>query len=228
MHYARRVYPFAEISLAALMLMSTSLSAQQSRTTLRGVVRSTLGPILGANVFVLETLDGTLTDSTGAFVIQASAPLPLTLHIKRIGFTPFERVLTDTASITVLLVRAAPMLAPITVQAGAYTAGEERGATLTPLEVVTTPGTSADVNRAIQLLPGVQAVDDGTALFVRGGDFTETKAFLNEAPLLNPVQLLTPSGTFVGTVDPFQLDGIFFSSGGRSEERRVGKECRSR
>ncbi|HJU73116.1 MAG TPA: TonB-dependent receptor, partial [Gemmatimonadaceae bacterium] len=71
-----------------------------------------------------------------------------------------------------------------------------------------------DINRAIQLLPGVQAVDDGTALFVRGGDFTETKAFLNEAPLLNPVQLLTPSGTFVGTVDPFQLDGIFFSSGG--------------
>ena len=188
--------------------------AQNARTTIRGVVRSLTGPVAGANVFVLETLDGVLTDSSGTFAIQASAPLPLTLYVKRIGFVPFQRVLTDAAPVSVTLERSAPVLQPITVQAGAYTASDERGATLTPLEVVTTPGTSADINRAIQLLPGVQAVDDGTALFVRGGDFTETKAFLNEAPLLNPVQLLTPSGTFVGTVDPFQLDGIFFSSGG--------------
>ncbi len=202
---------------ACTALLTTSaapLVAQSARTTIRGIVRSVAGPVPGANVFVLETLDGVLADSAGAFTIQASAPLPLTLHVKRIGFAPFQRVLTDSAPVTVVLERAAPMLAPITVQAGAYTAGEERGATLTALEVVTTPGTAADVNRAIQLLPGVQAVDDGTALFVRGGDFTETKAYLNEAPLLNPVQLVTPSGTFVGTVDPFQLDGIFFSSGG--------------
>ncbi len=197
-----------------IVVSADSLVAQTARTTIRGVVRSLAGPVAGANVFVLETLDGVLTDSSGSFAIQASAPLPLTLYVKRIGFVPFQRVLTDAASVTVTLERSAAVLQPITVHAGAYTAGEERGATLTPLEVVTTPGTSADVNRAIQLLPGVQAVDDGTALFVRGGDFTETKAFLNEAPLLNPVQLLTPSGTFVGTVDPFQLDGIFFSSGG--------------
>jgi hypothetical protein len=79
---------------------------------------------------------------------------------------------------------------------------------------VTTPGTAADVNRAIQSLPGVQAGDEGTALFVRGGDFTETRVFLNDAGLLTPVQLQSPSGTFTGTVDPFLLDGIFFSSGG--------------
>jgi hypothetical protein len=60
----------------------------------------------------------------------------------------------------------------------------------------------------------VQPVDEGTGLYVRGGDFTETRVFLNDAALLNPPQLLTPTGTFVGTVDPFQLDGIFFSSGG--------------
>src|SRR5262249_23602676 len=52
------------------------------------------------------------------------------------------------------------------------------------------------------------------ALFVRGGDFTETRVFLNDAGLLTPVQLQSPSGTFTGTVDPFLLDGIFFSSGG--------------
>lgn len=184
---------------------STRLAAQSAHTTVRGIVRSFAGPVPGANVFVLETLEGVLTDSAGAFTIQTSVPLPLTLHVKRMGFVPFQRMLTDSGPVAVLLERAVPVLAPITVQAGTYTAGDERGSTLTALEVVTTPGTSADINRAIQLLPGVQGVDDGTALFVRGGDFTETKAFLNEAPLLNPGQLLTPSGTFVGTVDPFQL-----------------------
>ncbi|MGQ0539196.1 MAG: TonB-dependent receptor [Gemmatimonadaceae bacterium] len=205
----------ARISLGlALLTAGTAISAQEQHTTVRGVVRSLSGPVRGANVFVLETLDGVLTDSAGTFAVRTAYPFPLTLHVKRIGFAAHQRVVSDSAFVTITLQRTAALLAPITVQAGTYTAGTERGATLTPLEVVTTPGTSADINRAIQLLPGVQAVDDGTALFVRGGDYTETKAYLNEAPLLNPVQLLTPSGTFVGTVDPFQLDGIFFSSGG--------------
>ncbi|MBM3855908.1 MAG: TonB-dependent receptor, partial [Verrucomicrobia bacterium] len=200
-------------SILLAILAAVPLQAQP----LRGLIRSAEGgPIPGANVFVLETLEGALTDSIGRFRFTPSAGRPLTLLVKRIGFVESRRIITDadTALLTITLERASASLTPITVRAGAYTAGEERGATLTPLEVVTTPGTSADINRAIQLLPGVQAVDDGTALFVRGGDYTETKVFMNEAQLLNPQQLLTPTGTFVGTVDPFQLEGIYFSSGG--------------
>ena len=196
-----------------VLLSGTPLAAQ----SVRGVVRTTDGvPISGANVFVLETLEGVLADTAGRFSFVTTARRPLTLLVKRLGFIELRRIVAsaDTGVLSLTLERASAALAPITVRAGAYTAGEERGATLTPLQVVTTPGTSADVNRAIQLLPGVQAVDDGTALFVRGGDYTETKVFMNEAQLLNPQQLLAPTGTFVGTVDPFQLDGIYFSSGG--------------
>ncbi len=189
-----------------------------AQTAIKGVVVSAdERPIVGANVFVLETLDGVLSDSSGRFTIRLTSGFPATLMVRRLGFQQAQRVLAaaDTAlSLRMVLERGATNLVPITVQAGAITAGNERGATLTALEVVTTPGTAADINRTIQLLPGVQSVDDGTALFVRGGDYTETKVLLNEAVLLNPAQLLTPSGTFVGTVDPFQLDGIFFSSGG--------------
>lgn len=200
-------------TLLLVLLAGAPLAAQP----VRGVIRSVDGtPVAGANVFVLETLEGSLADTTGRFAFVTTAPRPFTLLVKRLGFVELRRILTsaDTAVLSLTLERATAALAPITVRAGAYTAGEERGATLTPLEVVTTPGTAADINRAIQLLPGVQAVDDGTALFVRGGDYTETKVFMNEAQLLNPQQLLTPTGTFVGTVDPFQLEGIYFSSGG--------------
>ena len=111
--------------------------------------------------------------------------------------------------------------------ASSYTASEERTATLTPLEVVSIPGTAADVNRALQTLPGIQQVDEGTGLFVRGGDAYETKVFPNDAALLNPMDIQSPNGTFMGTVDPFLLDGIVFSSGGfgaRSGNARAKRE----
>ncbi len=184
---------------------------------LRGLVRTREGvPVPGANVFLLETLEGTLSDSAGRFALATTAVRPYTVLVRRVGFTPLQRALVDTDSTPLVLVleRGVATLTTVTVQAGAYTADDGRGATLTPLQVVTTPGAAADITRAIQTLPGVQQADEGNALFVRGGDYTETRIFLNDAPLLNPQQLQTPTGTFTGTVDPFQLDGIFFSSGG--------------
>ncbi len=189
----------------------------QGATPLRGEVRTRDGAaVSGANVFLLETLEGTLTDSTGRFTLVTTAPRPYTVLVRRVGFTPLQRVLTaaDTGALVLVLERGIATLSAVSVQAGAYTADEERGAALTPLQVVTTPGAAADITRAIQSLPGVQQADEGNSLFVRGGDYTETRIFLNDAPLLNPQQLQTPTGTFIGTVDPFQLDGIFFSSGG--------------
>ena len=174
-------------------------------------------PLVGASVFLAESLEGAVTDSAGTFAFATTASGGGTLVVDAAGYRQVRRPWTpESGSLTFVLARGsgAAGLAPIVVQAGRFTAGAERGATLTPREVVTTPGTAADVNRAIQTLPGVQPVDEGTGLFVRGGDFTETRVLLNDAALLNPPQLLTPTGTFVGTVDPFQLDGIFFSSGG--------------
>jgi hypothetical protein len=85
---------------------------------------------------------------------------------------------------------------------------------LTPLEVVTTPGAAADVYRALQTFPGLQAVDEGAGLFVRGGDVGETKTLINDATVLSPYRYESPTGGFFGSFDPFLLDGIAFSSGG--------------
>ena len=190
---------------------------QAPARTVHGVVRGPgASPIDAANVFIIETLEGAVTRDDGQFSIPTTATGPLTIIVRRLGFAEQRRMIAerDTAALVFTLQPSGVALAPVSVQAGQYVASDERGATLTPLEVVTTPGTAADVNRAIQSLPGVQAGDEGTALFVRGGDYTETRVFLNEAGLVTPIQLQSPAGTFTGTVDPFLLDGIFFSSGG--------------
>lgn len=210
-----------ELLIVALTVATTALGAQAAAATavrrLTGVVQGVNArPIDGANVFIIETLEGAVTREDGRFDIPTTATGPLTLIVRRLGFAEQRRTVVerDTIPLVITLEATGVTLAPVSIQAGQYTASEERGATLTSLEVVTTPGTAADVNRAIQSLPGVQAGDEGTALFVRGGDFTETRVFLNEAGTLTSVQLQAPSGTFTGTIDPFLLDGIFFSSGG--------------
>jgi hypothetical protein len=172
--------------------------------------------VAGAQVFLLEALDGTSTDSAGRFVLRTEARGSVTVVVRHLGFAPASVIVpVDTAAIvSIVLAPQAAALAPISVQAGAYHAGNERGAALTALEVVSTPGATADVMRAMQTLPGVQNVDEGTGLFVRGGDVGETKVLLNDIVMLSPYNYETPTGNYTVSVDPFLLDGIFFSSGG--------------
>jgi hypothetical protein len=167
----------------ALLVAAVVAQIPDSGTPLRGrVVGENGAPIDGANVFILETLDGALSNAAGHFSIRTGHRGVATLVVRRVGFRPkqLDVSIPAAAPIAVTLEKQPVALAPVTVQAGRYTAGDERGATLTTLEVVTTPGAAADVNRAIQTLPGVQTVDEGTALFVRGGDYTETKVLLDE------------------------------------------------
>ena len=205
--------------LAVGALSPTFTIAQQPPSAayvLRGTVTAAGAPVRGADVFLLESLDGATTDTSGHFSIRTKAAGSVTIVVRRIGFAPATLVVpVDTAdAVTLALFPETAVLTPITVQAGAYTAGNERGATLTALEVVTTPGATADIARAIQTLPGVQNVDEGTGLFVRGGDVSETKVLLNNTVMLSPYNYQTPTGNYTVTVNPFLLDGIFFSSGG--------------
>ena len=215
------------VVLAVGGLSPTASAAQQSPASpkpnavpqphvVRGTVTAAGGPVRGADVFLLESLDGATTDSAGHFSIRTTAAGSVTIVVRRIGYAPANLIVPadTTGDVTFALSRQTATLAPITVQAGAYTAGNERGATLTALEVVTTPGATADIARAIQTLPGVQNVDEGTGLFVRGGDVSETKVLLNNTVMLSPYNYQTPTGNYTVTVNPFLLDGIFFSSGG--------------
>ena len=108
----------------------------------------------------------------------------------------------------------AEQLAPVTVFAGQYPTGELPGAVLTALDVVRTPGAAADINRALQTLPGVQLPDEGNALFVRGGDSFETATLVNGLRYPNPTRFNAPAGSFAGTLNPFEARRITFASGG--------------
>ncbi|MGH7554782.1 MAG: TonB-dependent receptor [Longimicrobiales bacterium] len=200
-----------------LLALVSAASAQRSPEAIQGRVMSDGGgPVGAANVFLLETLEGALTDSTGRFAIRSAIAGEATLVIKARDFREWRLrvVLPSAQPVVAVLITELVRLAPIEVRAGSYIATDAPDVSLTSLQVVTTPGTQADVYRALQTFPGLQQVDEGAGLFVRGGDVGETRVFLDGALVLSPYRYESPTGGFFGAFDPFLLDGIFFSSGG--------------
>jgi len=109
-------------------------------------------------------------------------------------------------------------LSDFVVLAGRMPLGNSPGAMLNSVEVVSTPGAAADINRSLQTFPGVQLVDEGNALFVRGGDSPETITLINGIRYPAATRLSAPTGSFTGSLDPFQAKTITFLNGGFGAE----------
>jgi hypothetical protein len=173
-------------------------------------------PVPGVNVFLRESLEGAVTDSAGRFSFPTTTRGAGVLLVRKIGLTAPELSvnLPLAEPLRVTMGSGVIVLDAVVATAGRYTAGGERGSQLSSLEVVVTPGAQGDIARALQALPGVQAVDEGSGLFVRGGDQTETRILLDGAPLLNPQQIEAPAGSAAPTVDPYLVTGIAFTTGG--------------
>lgn len=213
------VTPFSLRAQAAGSVVSAPTAESKVRdVVLRGrVSRIDARPIAGATVYVLETLEETRTDSTGRFELRSTHRGLATVVARAVGFVPatVDLELPSDSVVTLSLTAQPPMLGIVAVvAAGEYTLGSGQTATLSPLEVVQTPGAAANVARAIQTLPGAQNVDEGTGVFVRGGDVTETRVLIDDAWMLSPVRFDNPTGHVTTTVNPFLLSRTVFSSGG--------------
>jgi len=208
--------------VALLGVLATGASAARAQTdptrhlVLGSVATRDGSPVAGANVFLLETLDGGLTDAAGGFGFRTTFRGAATLVVRRIGYREHRQSVQLPASepLRVVTEAQAVRLPPITVAAGKVLATDEPDVSLTTLTVATTPGAAADVYRAIQTFPGLQTVDEGAGLFVRGGDVSETRVLLDDALVISPYKHESPTGGFFGSFSPFLLDGIFFSTGG--------------
>src|SRR5215813_12543317 len=70
---------------------------------LRGTVTAGAGPVRGADVFLLESLDGATTDTAGHFSIRTAAAGSVTIVVRRIGFAPANLVVpVDTTEAVTL------------------------------------------------------------------------------------------------------------------------------
>jgi vitamin B12 transporter len=191
-------------------------------TIVEGRVTGEAGEVLdAANVFLEGTLDGASSDKDGNFRFVTEETGKYILQIRMMGYGEFRKEVFlegETIRIEANLKEETLKGEGITVRASSFTTGEESGVTLTPLEVLMTPGAAADICWAIKSFPGVQQVEEGAGLFVRGGEVSETKFILDGANVYHPYRYESPTGGFFGTFTPFLLKGTYFSSGGFGAE----------
>ncbi len=174
-----------------------------------------------ANVQIINSFEGGISNAGGHFVFATRSSGEVYVRATSIGYEAAEQKAQtqagDTNRVNFILREALVDLKETVVTASAFITGDEgKGVTLRRLEVVTTPGVAADIFLAIKTFPGLAMVDEGSGLFVRGGDVTETVTLLDQATVVHPYKYESPTGGVFGTISPFLVSGTFFSSGGFS------------
>jgi outer membrane cobalamin receptor len=209
-----------EITLLFAILCSTTLFSQ---VTIKGTVSGEDGEsIIGANIFLKDTYDGTSTDENGNFEFDTFESGEFVFVVTYIGYETYEETINidkETIELSVKIIEEANELNTVTITAGSFEASDEKKAViLTSLDIVTTAGASADVAGALNTLPGTQTVGEDGRLFVRGGAAYETRTFIDGLYVQNPYGSSVPDVPARGRFSPFLFKGTMFSTGGYSAE----------
>lgn len=174
-------------------------------------------PVEFATVAVPALKRGAVTDAEGRFRIDLPEGT-FEILFAQIGYEK-RRVSVDAAGdpapLRVVLIEEPVPVAQVNVSASSFgRAGETEGAVVRRMDIYTTPGGAADVFQALRALPGINAPNEGAALYVRGGDPRETLVRLDGGTIGHPYHFEGASGGLFSAIDSYMLKSAFFSSGG--------------
>lgn len=205
--------------LASLALLALAAAAPATAATLRGrVVDRADRPIEFANVQAPALRAGTVTDPDGRFtlVVPDSA---IELVVSQVGYrrTRVQVPARAAAELRVVLADEPVPVTEVTVSASSFgKAGKSEGAVVSRYDVMTTPGGAADVFQSLRTLPGINAPNEGAAVYVRGGDPRETLIRVDGGEIGHPYHYEGASGGLFSSLDTYLVKSAFFSSGGFS------------
>ena len=160
---------------------------------------------------------GVAGDDGGGFAIELPEG-PAVLEVLQVGYRKTRAEFEARAGMAPLrlVLRDEPLpLAEVTVATSTFgKSGTAEGAVLNRMDVYTTPGGAADVFQSLRALPGINAPNEGAAVYVRGGDPGETLIRLDGAELGHPYHYEGASGGLFAGFDTYLMKSAFFSSGG--------------
>ena len=207
--------------VAHIILLLAVVCNLTAQTTVSGTVTDGREPLAGANVFIVGTIDGCLTDSLGRFSFTSSITGEATLKATFIGYEDY--LLTadagQLAHLTIKMSERATTISEVVVTASTFSFGKsDNFKTMDALDVVMAGNSCGDIVAALQTLPGTQTVGEDGKLYVRGGESEECQTFVNGMHVLVPYSTNTENTAVRGRFSPFLFKGINFSLGGYSGE----------
>ena len=207
--------------LTTLIFAMATLCGAFAQTQINGTVIDGQGPVVGVNVFVVGTLDGSITDTLGRFSFLTKKTGELTLRASMLGYED-EDFVADASRLTGVEFRLrekAASIDEVVVTASTYSIGKsDRIKTVDALDVVMSGNSCGDIVAAMQVLPGTQKVGENGKLYVRGGESEECQTFVNGMHVLVPYSTNVEGQSQRGRFSPFLFKGMSFSLGGYSGE----------
>ncbi|MBI3585815.1 MAG: TonB-dependent receptor [Ignavibacteriales bacterium] len=207
-------------TILILILVSAFASAQQ-KYTIKGKTFDEDGkPLPFVNVFLLNSLDGGMSDERGVFSFQTAKTGEVTLVASMIGYKKYSKTFKPepekTISLSIEMQNTAVNMAEIVVTASSYSSEKGKGVVMSSMDVITTPGGAADIFQSLKTLPGLTQVSESAQLYVRGGDPIETITMLDQASLYHPFTFESSYGGIFSNINTAAIKGMYFSSGGFS------------
>ena len=201
------------------MLFVSSMA--QAQITISGKVTDNKNKALKAvSITLVDTYDGTTTDSLGRFSFETTETGEKYLTASMAGYSPFKIKLTlgkENITQNISIKELITELNAVVITAGAFEASDrKKGTVLSSLDVVTTAGANGDIQGALKTLPGSQQVGESEGLFIRGGSATESKIFIDGSLVNNFFYSSLPGVSTRGRFNPFLFKGTVFSTGGYS------------
>jgi len=205
--------------LTLIIFMLLVACRATSQTTVTGIVTDGHEPLTGANVFIIGTIDGCLTDSLGQFSFQTSKTGELTIRATFIGYEDYTLTTSQTTGLHIMMHERATTIDEVVVTASTYSFGKsDNFKTMDALDVVMAGNSCGDVVAALQSLPGTQKVGENGKLYVRGGESNKCQTFVNGMHVLVPYSTNVENNAVRGRFSPFLFKGINFSLGGYGGE----------
>ncbi len=189
--------------------------------------QATHSPLIGANIIILNTTLGAVTDPDGKFVIRNIPVGNYSVQFRMLGYSTVTR--TDvivrsqrTTTVNGELSEQTVESEQVIVTAGYFRQNDVQPVSITSLsaeEIRRAPGSGGDISRVVMGLPSLAKVNDqSNSLIVRGGSPLENGFFLDGIEIQNINHFPTQGATGgpIGMVNIDLIDEVNFTAGGFS------------
>ena len=219
---------FLVLIIQAALTLNVMAQANTGAITGQVTDESTLEPLIGVNVLVLDTSFGAATDAEGNFVIPNLPVGTYRLSFQYIGYTSVVRtdviVRTDRSTVVNAGLQFTVLESDgVTVTADYYQKNQTELTSVVGFsteEIRRSPGAGQEITRVLNALPGVASRGETSQdLFVRGGSPLENGFYIDNIFIPNASHFTTGDGsTFgpTGLINTEFVEEVDFYSGGFS------------
>ncbi|MCD4710799.1 MAG: TonB-dependent receptor, partial [Bacteroidales bacterium] len=203
--------------LSLILIVATAVSGQDTGV-LKGSVRDSIGdPVDLANVTLLGTQEGTMTNPDGSYELEVPAGRSYTVVISCVGYRTKQFAVRldagETRDQDISLLRDVRAIREVSVSAR-----QERASTFHRIDVeelTYMPTTTGKVETIIKSQAGVSSNNELSSQYsVRGGNFDENLVYVNDIEIYRPFLVRSGQQEGLSFVNSDLVSSIKFSAGG--------------